>query len=119
MTKSAPFTVIAMWLISGIACTNSPASPPTTVAASESATPAENAGTSTSSNSMAQPEFLASGPIIVENEIDITAQRDGIVSKIIAEAGVAVKKGQLLATLDDRQISADLEAARAKTRSTE
>jgi membrane fusion protein (multidrug efflux system) len=30
-----------------------------------------------------------------------------------------VQKGQLLATLDDRQIAADLEAARARTRSTE
>jgi len=72
------------------------------------------------SSTPSQPtEFLASGPIIVENEVDVTAQRDGLVAKILAEPGTAVKKAQLLATLDDRQISADLEAARAKTRSTE
>jgi len=65
------------------------------------------------------PEFLASGPIIVEDEVDVAAQRDGVVSKIMAEPGAPVKKGQRLAMLDDRQISADLEAARAKTRSTE
>ena len=64
-------------------------------------------------------EFLATGPIIVENEVDVTAQRDGIIAKLTAEPGTAVRKGQLLANLDDRQISADLEAARAKTRSTE
>ena len=64
-------------------------------------------------------EFTTSGPIIVENQVDVTAQRDGVVRKVLAEPGVPVKKGQLLATLDDRQISADLEAARAKRRSTE
>jgi RND family efflux transporter MFP subunit len=38
---------------------------------------------------------------------------------VLAEPGTQVRKGQLLAELDDRQLSADLEAARAKTRSTE
>lgn len=61
--------------------------------------------------------FTASGPIIVENQVDVTAQREGVVAKIVAETGVPVKRGQLLAQLDDRQLSADLEAARAKTRS--
>src|SRR6266496_4766891 len=70
-------------------------------------------------NTPSVPEFLASGPIIVEDEVDVAAQRDGVVSKIMAEPGAPVKKGQRLAMLDDRQISADLEAARAKTRSTE
>jgi len=64
-------------------------------------------------------EFVASGPIIVENQVDVTAQRDGLVSRVLAEPGTPVKKGQLLAALDDRQVTADLEAARAKTRSTE
>jgi membrane fusion protein (multidrug efflux system) len=63
--------------------------------------------------------FLASGPIIVEDQVDVAAQREGIVTQIMAEPGTPVKKGQLLAMLDDRQISADLDAARAKTRSTE
>jgi RND family efflux transporter MFP subunit len=61
--------------------------------------------------------FTASGPIIVENQVDVNAQREGVVAQIVAETGVPVKRGQLLAQLDDRQLSADLEAARAKTRS--
>jgi len=60
---------------------------------------------------------VASGPLVVEHQVDVAAQRDGIVSKILAEPGSRVKGGQVLALLDDRQISADLEAARAKTRS--
>ena len=62
---------------------------------------------------------MASGPIIVENQVDVAAQRDGVITKVVADAGRQVKKGELLAALDDRQISADLAAARAKTRSTE
>ena len=38
-------------------------------------------------------------------------------SAILAEPNTRVRKGQLLARLDDRQISADLDAASAKTRS--
>jgi multidrug resistance efflux pump len=34
------------------------------------------------------------------------------------EPGTAVQKGEILAMLDDRQVAADLDAARARTRST-
>ena len=60
-----------------------------------------------------------SGPLIVENQVDVAAQREGVVATIAAEPGTHVKSGDLLAVLDNRQITADLEAARAKTRSIE
>jgi len=60
-----------------------------------------------------------SGPIIVEHEVDLTAQRDGLVEKIFVDAPARVKAGALLAELDGRQIQANLAAARAKTRSVE
>jgi membrane fusion protein (multidrug efflux system) len=69
---------------------------------------------------IADPDtFVASGPLIVEHQVDVGAQRDGIVTEIRREPGAPVKDGEVLALLDDRQIQADLEAARAKTRSTE
>jgi len=116
MSKLAKTFSIVLALSLGVACTSSPASAPSTVAAAETATPPRNVASITP---QAPDDFLASGPIIVENEVDVTAQRDGIVAKITAEPGTSTRKGQLLANLDDRQISADLEAARAKTRSTE
>jgi membrane fusion protein (multidrug efflux system) len=61
--------------------------------------------------------LVVTGPIIVEHQIEMTAQRDGIVEKIFADAPGRVKAGTLLAELDGRQIAANLEAARAKTRS--
>ncbi|MGA7138007.1 MAG: efflux RND transporter periplasmic adaptor subunit [Terriglobales bacterium] len=62
--------------------------------------------------------FVASGPLIVEHQVDVAAQRDGIVDEVQAEPGLMVHEGQLLAQLDDRQVTADLDAARARTRST-
>ena len=61
--------------------------------------------------------IVVTGPIIVEHQLDLTAQRDGIVTKLLADVSSRVKAGALMAQLDDRQISANLEAARAKTRS--
>jgi len=65
-----------------------------------------------------EPMWTGSGPLVVENQVDVAAQRDGMVVQILGEPGMRVKAGQLLAKLDDRQISTDLEAARAKTSST-
>jgi membrane fusion protein (multidrug efflux system) len=66
-----------------------------------------------------ESSFAASGPIVVENQVDVAALREGVVVSILAELNTPVRKGQLLAKLDDRQISADLDAASAKTRSIE
>ena len=68
----------------------------------------------------AQPDsFVATGPLVVEHQVDVNAQRDGAITDIRREAGALVKEGDVLALIDDRQIQADLEAARARTRSTE
>jgi RND family efflux transporter MFP subunit len=63
--------------------------------------------------------YVASGPVVVENQVDVAALRDGVVVSILAQPGTQVRKGQILAKLDDRQISADVEAAAAKVRSIE
>lgn len=107
---------IVTCLAAGIACSSSPSSVPATVSAAE---PAPAHPQPSAPLGAHEDEFVASGPIIVENEVDLAAQRDGVIAKILVDAGARVGKGQLLAALDDRQISADLEAARAKTRSTE
>ena len=108
--------LIVLLAVATAACNNSRVVPGVSVATAEAAT---NTASSTIKASADASEFVASGPIIVEDQVDVAAQRDGVVVKVLAEPGTAVKKGQLLAAIDDRQISADLEAARAKTRSTE
>lgn len=61
--------------------------------------------------------FSVTGPIIVEHQIEISAQRDGLLAKIYFDSPARVKAGTVLARLDDQQITANLEAARAKSRS--
>ena len=63
--------------------------------------------------------LTVSGPLIVEHQLDVLAQRDGIVTKLLSDTGGRVRTGDLLAQLDDRQLDADLQAAQAKTRSTD
>ena len=108
--------LVALSMVIAAACSSSPAAPAASVATAEAAAPAPTSAPKTSAEA---GEFVTSGPIIVEDQVDVEAQRDGVVVRVLADAGTPVKKGQLLAALDDRQISADLEAARAKTRSTE
>ncbi len=89
--------------------------PETASAAAPSAPPAA----SLPSPAPVTASITASGPLIVEHQVDVLSQRDGIVVKILAEPGKRLRAGDLLAQLDDRQLASDLEAARAKTRSIE
>lgn len=112
----------------GAACGDSkPASSLVTNAASTpGATPITNsspasslsgAAANASANSGTENGMVVSGPIIVEHQLDLTAQRDGIVTKIYFDTPSRVKAGTLIAQLDDRQLDANLQAARAKSRS--
>lgn len=115
MNRFSQTMVIAVSLGWVVACSSS--SVPS-VSAAQPAAASEPAKTMLSP-APAENGFTASGPIIVENQVDVTAQREGIVSQVLAETGLSVKAGRILATLDNRQLTVDLEAARAKTRSVE
>lgn len=67
----------------------------------------------------AEDSFLASGPLIAENQVESKAQREGVVARIYAETGAPARKGQLLAELDDRQAKADRNAVAARVQSLE
>lgn len=89
----------------------------TNAAAPPAAVPAQPKHAAPAANDGGNAGFSVSGPIIVEHEVELTAQRDGILQKIYFDAPARVRAGTLLAQLDDRQIKSNLEAARAKTRS--
>ena len=74
---------------------------------------------STASLPQSDKGFAVSGPLLVEHQLDLVAQRDGVLAKLHSDVGARVAAGDLLAELDDRQLNSDLEAARAKTRGTE
>jgi membrane fusion protein (multidrug efflux system) len=85
--------------------------------ASRGTSPTVSTTRSAASQPVAADEGLAiTGPLIVEHQVDVAAQRDGTVAGVSADTGTRVAAGTILARLDDRQLVANLEAARAKTR---
>jgi membrane fusion protein, multidrug efflux system len=107
-------TVMAL-LVAG--CGDESKTSPNVTNAAPAPAPARADATRQATPASADAGLLVTGPIIVEHQIEMTAQRDGIVEKIFVDAPGRVKAGTLLAELDGRQIAANLEAARAKTRS--
>jgi len=85
------------------------------------ATPAGNAEAALPAPPTPREEdgYVASGPLIVENQVDVTALRSGVISEILVDVGQAVHQGQLLARLDDRQAMAERDAADSKLKSCE
>jgi RND family efflux transporter MFP subunit len=108
------WVAVSLAALLGSSCTSSP--PPAVSAASAKAKPAVEAS---SAPEIAPSDYIASGPLVVENQVELVAQRDGVISQILVDTGAFVKKGQVLGKFDDRQLSADRDAAAAKARSIE
>lgn len=103
----------AVLVIAGCGDSKSPVSGVTNAAAAPAPVPAQPVPTVETPD---QP-LIVSGPIIVEHQVDVTAQRDGVLETLFFDAPTRVKAGTVLAQMDDRQTAANLEAARAKSRS--
>jgi membrane fusion protein, multidrug efflux system len=110
--------LLAVWLVLAICAFGTGCSENNSEAAA-AAPPVSPARVASTNPAPTEEPLVVTGPLVVEHQVDVSAQRDGIVTQLLAEPGTRAKRGQLLARLDDKQISADLEAARAKTRSVE
>jgi len=114
----------AALILTGCSGNNSSASSAAAPPASTSAAPAApaaspSANPAAASRSDGEDYVSVSGPLVVEHQVDVSAQRDGVVASLSADVNTRVKAGDELARLDDRQLGATLESARAKTRSIE
>jgi membrane fusion protein, multidrug efflux system len=87
---------------------NRPATVPTAKAAPLATAPA-----------VRQQDVIATGPVIVEQQLELLAPRDGEIAQINADLGASVRKGEVLATLDQRQLASERDAQLAKVRSIE
>jgi RND family efflux transporter MFP subunit len=61
--------------------------------------------------------FSTSGPLVAEQQADVAAQRDGRVVEVAVDIGDHVRKGQLLALLDDRALHAVCDEEKSKVAS--
>jgi RND family efflux transporter MFP subunit len=98
------------WAVAG--CDNSsvassPKAPPPAPAAQPSAPPPAAKTT--------EPGDILS-VLSVEHQVDVPTQTDGVVAEIMKEEGSNVRVGDILARLDDRTITAELEKAQADRR---
>jgi len=123
--RNACFTVLLAVLLTVCGCDDGSKDETIAAAAPSKNSAATPAGTPTDALAAKSPaaendDFVnVAGPLIVEHQVEVTAQRDGTLAKIKTDAGARVKAGTLLAQLDDRQITANLEAGRAKSRGIE
>lgn len=58
--------------------------------------------------------FTTAGPLVADQQADIAAERDGNVVQIAVQIGDHVKRGQLLAMLDDRVLRSECESQKAR-----
>ncbi len=91
---------------------NSPATPtPSSAATAAVAAPvAPVAPTSTQPDSA---HFTTTGPLVADQQSDVAAERDGRVVHIAVEIGDHVRRGQVLASLDDRTLRAAIDSQTA------
>jgi RND family efflux transporter MFP subunit len=97
-------------------CSSGGHNPGTVVAASQ---PPADLTKPTASAPSDPGAIVTTGPIMVEQQIDVVALRAGIVAALNTDVGSGVRQGQMLARLDDRQIAADCSAAEFKVHSLE
>jgi len=88
------------------------AAPPSATSAAPSAS--APAPAPTQSATLDPKSFSTSGPLVAEQQADIAAQRSGRIVEIAVQIGDHVKKGQLLASLDDRLLRSTVDAERAR-----
>jgi RND family efflux transporter MFP subunit len=61
--------------------------------------------------------FATTGPLVAEQQADVAAERAGRIVEIPVQIGDRVKRGQVLALLDDRVLSSTAEAQKARVAS--
>jgi RND family efflux transporter MFP subunit len=92
-------------------CGSTPATPPSAAANAEKTAP-ENSSAAADANANGGAQDVLS-VLSVEHEVEVRAQREGMVSQLAVEEGRQVKAGEVLGRLDDRSMQSELEKARA------
>ncbi len=119
MIRTIGSLTTAMALMSFAGCGEHPAVQASAAPASLSSVPATPAASApTSTNLTVEPKtFTTTGPLVAEQQADIAVERDGRVSRVAVQIGDRVRRGQLLASLDDRALHAAVDSQKAKVAS--
>ncbi len=119
MIRTIGSLATAMALLSFAGCDEHPAVQASAAPAADSSVPTTPvAPPSTSSSPTLEPKtFTTTGPLVAEQQADIAVERDGCVAQVGVQIGDRVRRGQLLAQLDDRALRAAVDSQKAKVAS--
>jgi len=109
----ATFTLTLLAIATACGCDSRPTALPA-VAANSVPTPAPPP---VPPDPPASRGFTTSGPLVAEQQADVAAQRDGRVVKVAADIGDHVRKGQVMASLDDRELHAACDEEKSRVAS--
>lgn len=109
-------TAATILILAVLGCSSSEPRNPATVAAATVPAP-QPAPEPAPAPSPHAEDLVVSGPVTVEQQLDVVALRAGVISSLNVDVDSEISKGQMLAQLDDRQIAADRTAAAYKVQS--
>jgi RND family efflux transporter MFP subunit len=104
--------------VGGCASSRQPGESATVVADSAAARPVAET-VNHPAQATAPDDLVATGPVTMEQQLDVVAQRSGVIASLDADVDMGVRSGQLLARLDDRELADDRSAADYKAKSLE
>lgn len=117
MTRLTAATAATIVILAALGCSSASRSNPNTVTAATTPPPAPGPAPETPPPPPPADPLVVSGPVIVEQQLDIVALRAGVITSLTVDVDSPVRRGQVLAQLDDRQIAADCAAAQFKVQS--
>ena len=118
--RSIELSAVATLILLGTGCDSHPqaqaagVSAPTTPAPAAIDTPALPVASTDTADAK---HFTTTGPLVAEQQADVAAERDGRVAQIAVKIGDQVRKGQLLALLDDRTLHSACDSQKARVAS--
>src|ERR1700746_1355149 len=109
--KRSAYLSIATLALAIVGCGDSSRAPDSTAAAAPSASAPLRPSATTSAAKLSEPNDILS-VLSVEHQVDLSTERDGVVTSIAKDEGTAVKAGEILGRLDDRSLQMELNKAR-------
>jgi RND family efflux transporter MFP subunit len=110
MIRRAIWIVAAGLALAGAGCSNSPVASTPNPAPSTAANPPAAAAPASSNRANVTGDILSA--LSVEHQVDVSAQRDGVIVSLAAEEGKSVKASDVLGQIDDRNVQMEIIKAR-------
>lgn len=110
MIRRAIWIVAAGLAVAGAGCSNSPVASAPSPAPSSAANPPAASAPASSNRANVTGDILS--VLSVEHQVDVSAQRDGVIVSLAVDEGKTVKAGDVLGQIDDRNVQMEIIKAR-------